>query len=555
MEVGSYLEIFLTGYGWGFANIIAGTVASTGLVVIPFIWIILSTWKDAKERGDSGAGVESIVDTILVRVVTALCVYTLCFATTPITTVNNLVYKPRPTLMEPNPQPVSSSGTGTTFDTAMSSAFDQSYSTSPSGQLTYVPAWWYAVMSIGSGLNSAVLGSLSDRMSDLRELEDTLRTSTVKDSRILQEMQAFRAACFYPAKSKFLSSDPATISSAGQAIVTDESGVYGAKDVEWLGSKLFTTEAGFYDAIRPPFPVTGFTVDCGRDLEYHQCSSDPQPYYTGAQMDPDWGRPTCNEWWLDSDHGLRAKMVKSGFKNGGGLLTNFRLSISSEDELDLLAKHITNQANPQYVNNIGSLTQGSDELAWYTKAGRWLTGLAGSPKMFMEGLTAAGTMKFLMSMLPMVQAIVLLGLYMFLPMVTFLSGFDVRIMFTGAIAILTVKLWTAMWEIAFWIDARLMAAMFPQDGQANATYVVNNLIQTFEDGSMPGEKRILLNILMLVMFIGFPMVWTGMMAWVGARVGEAFGPAMKSADATGRGLGAGGAKLIGKTGSAVAKKL
>ncbi len=60
----------------------------------------------------------------------------------------------------------------------------------------------------------------------------------------------------------------------------------------------------------------------------------------------------------------------------------------------------------------------------------------------------------------MMQALVLMGIYMFLPLVVFLSGFDLKAMFYGAVAIFTVKLWAAMWFIAQWVDARLIDSMY-----------------------------------------------------------------------------------------------
>ena len=40
-------------------------------------------------------------------------------------------------------------------------------------------------------------------------------------------------------------------------------------------------------------------------------------------------------------------------------------------------------------------------------------------------------------------------------------------------------------------------------------------------GSIPqGYKRMILNILLLTLFIGLPLIWTAMMGWVGIRLGS-----------------------------------
>ena len=117
----------------------------------------------------------------------------------------------------------------------------------------------------------------------------------------------------------------------------------------------------------------------------------------------------------------------------------------------------------------------------------------------------------------MMQAIVLMGIYMFLPLVTFLSGFDLKVMFYGAVAIFTVKLWAAMWFIAQWIDTRLINAMYP----GLSGNVIFQELTNITNGSIPEfYKRIILNVLLLTLFIGLPLIWTAMMGWVGVRIGE-----------------------------------
>ena len=117
----------------------------------------------------------------------------------------------------------------------------------------------------------------------------------------------------------------------------------------------------------------------------------------------------------------------------------------------------------------------------------------------------------------MMQALVLMGIYMFLPLEAFLSGFALKVMFYGAVAIFTVKLWAAMWFIAQWIDARLISAMYP-GGQGNM--LIQELTH-LASGSIPqGYKRMILNILLLTLFIGLPLIWTAMMGWVGIRLGS-----------------------------------
>jgi len=138
MQLDSYLEIFTTMYGWAFANIFGEVITGTGLVVIPFMLIVFNAWREAKEQGEDSVGVFSVLDRIGTQLLVALFVFSVCFATLPVTSLHsiNLSYQPRPTATDPTPALVTrDSGTGSTFDTAMVDAIDGSMS-SASGSLS-----------------------------------------------------------------------------------------------------------------------------------------------------------------------------------------------------------------------------------------------------------------------------------------------------------------------------------------------------------------------------------------------------------------------------------
>ena len=108
--------------------------------------------------------------------------------------------------------------------------------------------------------------------------------------------------------------------------------------------------------------------------------------------------------------------------------------------------------------------------------------------------------------LPMVQALLLLGIYVLLPMVVVLSRYSLSMMVIGAMAIFTVKFWSVLWYLAMWVDQNLIQSMYPD---------VNVFLQLFAN---PGEhdiKRMLLNMITTSLYLGLPVLWSGMMAWAG----------------------------------------
>ena len=121
----------------------------------------------------------------------------------------------------------------------------------------------------------------------------------------------------------------------------------------------------------------------------------------------------------------------------------------------------------------------------------------------------------LVTSLPMIQALVLMGIYAFLPLATLVSGFSLRVLFLGAMAILTIKMWASMWYIATWIDGHLINAMYA--GALGKIFVQEAMM--IGKGAIPaGYKRMVLNTILLSLYVGLPIIWSSMMAWAGLKV-------------------------------------
>ena len=516
MQLDSYLEIFTTMYGWAFANIIGEVITGTGLVIIPFAIIIFQSWREAKEQGLESSGVLALLERAMTRLIIALFVMSVCFATTPITSLHhtNLAYMPPATPLAPSPvQGSRDGGTGSGFDSAMHDSVDGSMS--GTGNLSYVPAWWYSVMAISSGVNNAVRNGLNNSGNSIRMVEDLARTATIEDPKVLNAVQRFYSECFIPARSRYLTLTAGDISPAGQTVLDPTNKAYGPTDVDWMGSQLFRTEPGFYAHMRSYNPVPGFAVDFTRDTDYYNPSSGLPPPNPGV-INPAWGRPTCKEWWEDSSQGVREQMISHS--STWQQLLNVGASAmtwgSNDQRKDSFARLAQAKANPSFVDQ--DRITGSD-YDTVTTIGRSITGAISALGVGTSGIVASVAITPLMTALPLMQAIVLMGIYMFLPLVTFLSGFDLKVMFYGAVAIFTVKLWAAMWFIAQWIDTRLINAMYP----GLSGNVIFQELTNITNGSIPEfYKRIILNVLLLTLFIGLPLIWTAMMGWVGVRIGS-----------------------------------
>jgi hypothetical protein len=513
MQLDSYLELFTTFYGWAFANIIGEIITGTGLIVVPFAAVILTTWKDAKERGMQDVGVMGVIESIQTKLIVMLFVMSVCFFTSPITSLHHtrLSYTPPPSIDEPSPATAQVPGTtDSTYDQAMADAVDGTMSAS--GNLAYVPLWWYTVMAISSGVNNGVRNGIRNSGSDIRALEDMARYATIEDPLLHATVQRFYSECFIPARSQYLQGDPANISAAGANILAEGNSDYGPTDVDWMGSQFFRTEPGYYDTRRSRGPVAGWSIDFSRDTDYYNPASGVDPEVTGA-VNPEFGRPTCKQWW-EAD--LREKLISSsaGVRRFFTAVGN-ALTFTSEDKhKDEVARLASTTTNPVFVDTDQIMGNNYDTA---TSIGRAVTGAVSTLGVGKDAFFASVSMMPLMTALPMIQALVLMGIYTFLPLVVFLSGFDLKVLFTGALAIFTVKLWASMWYIAQFVDAHLINAMYP--GKLSMI-LVQEWMMMFKGAVPPGYKRMILNTVLVLLFIGLPMLLSTMMTWFGINLGS-----------------------------------
>jgi hypothetical protein len=487
MTVDSYLELFTTLFGWTFYNILWDVLVGTGIVFLPFLGILIDNWREPAEGGEFGTVTGLSLRRMELDLFIALLVVVLAGQPAALTPLNagTLSYTPPPTLINPTPTTATVTASQSTYGSA-------GFSGSPA--TVNIPVWWYGVLSMTSGFNHAVVEGLPSAP-DMRTFEQQARLATIADPRLRQEVSEFFSQCYIPARSKYQAERPST--AAVNALLT----TYGPDDPDWLGSHVYRDTPGFYDTLRPSQQIAGWLYSAARDTEYDTAAPPP------------WGKPYCKQWWEDPAIGLRTKLVTEADKTSAGfsgLVVAVAPALASEKQNDAVAKTVLTNAPPTWSNN--------DLVAHNTGSTGWLSTAENAVK---GGLAAGGvltasalfsvTMTAVLQALPMVQAILLLGMYALLPMVVVLSRYSIAMMVIGAMAIFTVKFWSVLWYLALWVDQNLIRSMYPD---------VNTFLQIFANPGEHDTKRMLLNMITTSLYMGLPLLWSGMMAWVGVNVGR-----------------------------------
>jgi len=87
------------------------------------------------------------------------------------------------------------------------------------------------------------------------------------------------------------------------------------------------------------------------------------------------------------------------------------------------------------------------------------------------------------------------------------------------------------------VDQNLILSMYPD---------VNVFLQIFANPGEHDAKRMLLNMITTSLYLGLPLLWSGMMAWAGVKVGRAIESATSPLKAPAQEAGNQGGSL-GKT--------
>ncbi len=487
MSVDSYLELFTSLFGWAFYGILWDVLVSTGIVYLPFLGILIDNWHEPAQVGEVGHASSLSLRRMEIELFIALLVVVLAGQPAALTPLNagTLSYSPPPTLLNPTPATATVAAPLSTYGTT---GFTGSAAT------VNVPVWWYGVIALSSGLNHAIVEGLPT-VADMRTFEQQAHLATIADPRLRQEVSDFFSQCYIPARSKYQTERPNT------AAISGILNTYGADDPDWMGSHVYRDTAGYYDTLRPANQITGWAYNAVRDTEY-----DPT-------TPPAWGKPYCKQWWEDGAIGLREKLINEADATSAGfsgLVVAIAPALASEQQNDAVAKTVLTNAPPSWSSNelIANNASGS---GLFNTAGNIVKGGLATGGVVTASALFSVTMTAVLQSLPMVQAIMLLGIYALLPLVVVLSRYSISIMVVGGMAIFTIKFWTVLWYLAMWVDQNLILSMYPD---------VNVFLQIFANPGEHDAKRMLLNMITTSLYLGLPLLWSGVMAWAGVKVGR-----------------------------------
>ncbi|MGU5940083.1 conjugal transfer protein TraG N-terminal domain-containing protein [Klebsiella aerogenes] len=472
MMTNSYLEYFLTLLGWIVNNGLWELLVSTGLFVLPLLFKVVGIWLKVREEGEDegNKGMLSLprIENLLYG---AFFVMLACCLPLMNVSLDTIKY---------DSSRASTCGTWTPKkpdETGYASMMS-----SMNGQTAKVPVWWLVVHKLSKGITSAAVASIPCRP-DLRQVRFEVQHSRVNNPALAKELQDFTNDCYALALYTWQNRD--------QGQTTDKATL---RDIEWLGSKTFLN-GGYYNNLQSKTPRASFPWNESRD------SGRPN---TGRG-----GYPTCSEWWSAADAGLEARVVKQ-VDPGVMLRMSAALKMMGENNADYKEAVVRRLVSPDNL----TVSQGGRAYAGYGGNADF-TGDNAATRLASIGGTALGSLAAfpafdaMRQALPMVQAVLLMAVYIMVPLILAFAAYEYKTVITVTFVVFALNFLTFWWELARWLDSWVLEALYSSDSHSRWN------VAGFQNSS----DDLIMNLVMGCMFIVLPTLWVTALGWAGVRAG------------------------------------
>ncbi|MBE8597645.1 conjugal transfer protein TraG N-terminal domain-containing protein [Xenorhabdus sp. BG5] len=475
MTTNSYLEYFLTLLGWVVNNGLWHILIATGLFTLPLVIKVIAVWLKVRECGEEeGSGGLQSLARIENTLYGAFFVMVVCCV--PLVNVSL-------TTLQYDSSRAKSCGTWT--PQAPDKSGYAPVISSLNNQTAAVPLWWAMVHRLSKGLTQAAVASIPCRP-DLRQLRFEVQHTRISHPALAAELQDFTNDCYALALYQWKQRDQ------GQ---TTESAIL--HDIEWLGSRTFLS--GDYHTLQSRTPRAPFPWNENRD--------------SGRPNTGQGGYPTCQAWWSTPKTGLEARVLAQA-DPGLWLRLSAALKMLGKETREYKEAVIRRLVSPVNltVSQEGYVYAGYGGNADFTVwDGSNRVGAAAGT--ILGGLISAPMFDAVRQALPMMQAVILMALYILIPLILLFAAYEFKTVLTLTFALFALNFLTFWWETARWLDSYLLDALYGSD-----THSLLNLA-----GFQNTSDDLIMGLVMGTLFIVLPMVWLGALAWAGVRMGDMAG--------------------------------
>lgn len=326
---------------------------------------------------------------------------------------------------------------------------------------------------------------------DLRQLRFEVQRTFIENRALADELQDFTNDCYSLALYQWKRRD--------QGQTTDKAVL---SDLSWIGSSTFLK--GDYTTLQSKLPRRMFSWSDARD--------------SGRPNTGNGGYPYCSEWWLAADTGLKARVMKQ-VDDSYWLRLSAAMKMIGSSQTDYQEEVIRRLVSPANltVSHGGEVYNGYGGNADMTamNAASRIAGTAGASVASLGAFPALDAMR---QALPMVQAVMLMAIYIMVPLILAFAAYEFKTVITLTFVIFAVNFLTFWWELARWLDSWLLTALYSSDTHSHFNMM----------GFQNTSDDLIMNLVMGTMFLVLPAVWIGALSWAGVHLGGSISNSVKA---------------------------
>ena len=478
MSTNSYLEFYLSLLAWIINNGLWSVLSDTGLFAAPFGAIILQEWLAARQQGaDEGNKGLFSVPRIENRLWLAYIV--VLFGCAPVFPLS---------LASMTLDAAASQRCGISVTKPADTAWGATFNTIGERSAN-VPVWSFLVHAVSKGVTAAASGAIPCAP-DIRQMRMEIDSSRIDSQVLLQEVADFTRDCYGYSRSRLFTNRPQLDKAQSH-------------DASWIGSSYFLETPGYYDTDRSRTPRVSWPYDVSRDVSLPRLAN-------GA------GYPTCKQWWSDSGVGLRERLIKEVDPSLLTQLKGWLMGRSNTEIEDATLRELVSPRQQSRSMSPGQVFQDYGSSARGGSINQGLNNLATNTGLALGSFSNFPAMNALRAALPMVQAFLIMGVIISLPLILLVSTYQLKTVMTATFALFTLHMLTFWWELARWVDSSMLNTLYSQVSASNKV-----LLSLPTSGVMDGTVTAqVIEYVMGAMFIVLPMLFLGAMSWAGYSVGN-----------------------------------
>ena len=485
MKVHSYFELATTLIGWHVANSIAEVLVKSGLVLLPLGILIWRNWSEPmRSQSMREAAAVSLRRMELDALIACVVIVLAFLPAVPVSRTDIRFEEPY------NDTPTHAQAPNLPYGINSDSVLG-----------IRIPVLWWLVYHASALFTDQVVSAI-DKLDDPAILRASLlriAQLTIDDEKLIAEIRRFRIDCFEPSLAKYQRApNPPKVNNNFEA-------------VDWLGSEIFLETEGYYRACSDvqrcgtgygaTLPVIGWPARPGQDAILHQ--------------------PQCDAWWNDEQLGLRARLVENLIEQGPWLQSFIdRMEKKMQDPQvrannPYLVRHMVDRILRRMLNQVprNMVVRADREPGIFifnpgAPSFDWVQQLIASFGALMLSALMHIMMELILIGLPMLQALMLMLLYMALPLAVPYAVLQPGIIVRAVVLLFSLRFLSALWAVAEFLDEKLLRTMYP-DWLA------------FEFGGSGTVADVVLGLITLTAYLTLPVAWFLLMGAISSRTSMA----------------------------------